>query len=79
MNASVSRISDGNYLAWKVKIVSPLGSIRDREPNKSQVESTIMVEFTADYPFRPPILYCTDSVNHPFLGEGNRIPFTRLK
>ncbi|CAG5085794.1 Oidioi.mRNA.OKI2018_I69.PAR.g11014.t1.cds [Oikopleura dioica] len=79
MNASVSRISAGNFLAWKVKIFSPLFSVHDLAENDSHVVSTIMIEFPVDYPIAPPVVYCTDAVNHPFLGEGNRIPFKQLK
>ena len=85
MSVVVSRVetdenrTDG-YLAWKMIIDSPIGALEAQHPDELQsITSTIIVEFPVAYPFVPPVIHCTDNVEHPFLGEGNRIPFKRLR
>ena len=48
--------------------------------NNNEYRSRLMlVEFPPNYPFIPPVLYCSDSTQHHFLGERNMIPFNRLR
>jgi len=71
MNASISRIVDGSAVAWTMTIHFPRGT---------KIEmSNVIIKFPVDYPHSPPVLYCTDNIDHPFLGLRNFIPFKRLR
>ncbi|CBY41921.1 unnamed protein product [Oikopleura dioica] len=80
MNLSVSRVDNNGLISWKLSHDSPLDDIVNPDGTHDLVciKSTIVIEFPREYPFRPPVVFCSDSTQHPFLGEGNMIPFRRL-
>ena len=81
MNLSVSRVDNNGLISWKLTHDSPLDDIVNPDGTHDLVciKSTIVIEFPREYPFRPPVVFCSDSTQHPFLGEGNMIPFRRLR
>ncbi|CBY41421.1 unnamed protein product [Oikopleura dioica] len=83
LNLTVTRANgyENGYIAWKVIHESPIDDNKnpDESTEMQSIKSTIIVEFTDEYPFKPPVLFCSDSTQHSFLGEGNRISFNRLR
>merc|ERR1712032_495347 len=72
MNLSITRVDNSGRISWKLSHDSPIDDLQ-------AIHSTIIVEFPAEYPLKPPVIFCSDSTQHPFLGEGNIIPFRRLR
>ena len=81
MNMSVTRVDNNGLISWKLTHDSPLDDIvhPDGSTEPTSVKSTIIIEFPREYPFKPPVVFCSDNTQHPFLGEGNIIPFNRLR
>ena len=81
MNMEVTRVDNNGNISWKLSHDSPLDDIvnPDGITQLNSVKSTIIIEFPREYPFKPPVVFCSDSTQHPFLGEGNIIPFKRLR
>ena len=81
MNLSITRVDNNGNISWKLSHDSPLDNTvyPDGTTQLNSVKSTIVIEFQREYPFKPPVVFCSDSTQHPFLGEGNIIPFKRLR
>ena len=79
----MKRIDNNGLISWKITHQSPLEyTVIDPDDGSTELssrEATIIIEFPREYPYKPPVVYCSDSTQHPFLGEGNIIPFRRLR